>query len=165
MQLWIDNLADLWGNMNLLAADLMERVWGLEEFGVRVTTLKFGALQAPGSGDASSRELEADERSSSSSSDYFGSEGRPEQHGWQHRRDHGAARLLDGVDGAARQRLVQPTQARGSSGSRRQLAASSSVLPGAARGSWRMAAQCWAFDVARLMGGEHAVLSLQRWIL
>ncbi|KAL4419187.1 hypothetical protein ABPG77_007777 [Micractinium sp. CCAP 211/92] len=40
-QVWVDNLADLWGNVNLLAADLFARVMRLERFGLRAATLKF----------------------------------------------------------------------------------------------------------------------------
>lgn len=38
-QVWVDNLADLWGNVNMLAADLFSRVMRLERFGLRATTL------------------------------------------------------------------------------------------------------------------------------
>ncbi|PRW34013.1 group-specific [Chlorella sorokiniana] len=52
-QIWIDNLADLYGNINLLAADLFARVFRLEQFGVRATTLKFKDMASQPEGQPS----------------------------------------------------------------------------------------------------------------
>lgn len=129
------------GNINLLAADVLGRVLGLEARGVRATTLKFGELQAHSSGGG-----QGDSGRGGSSSSQEGGGGSqlhspqpvlPEQE----QRREGSALLL--------------WPSRPQQSSRRMLGAAG------AGGSWR----CWVAGAARRLGGERLVWKLQRWVL
>ena len=146
VQLWIDNLADYYGNLNLLAADLFARVLRLEGWGIRATTVKFNrprgaSTQGDAQGDAQEqRELR-----------WAGAQ--PQAQEKEQQRQHGQQQLL----------LLLPREA--AAAGRRQLAADGSESSAkAGTGGWALAAKCWAVGVARRVGGDATALRLVPWV-
>lgn len=145
------------GNINLLAADVVGRVLGLEGHGVRATTLKFGEAQAQGDGGSfgggGSGFLfdQEDSHRGGSSSQEGTVPGRPLlQQEPQQEQGH----RLEG-DAAPPRPLHQRGRSSAGGRGRHMLGA------GGDGGSW----QCWALDAARLVGGERLARKLQRWVL
>ena len=142
VQLWIDNLADYYGNLNLLAADLFARVLRLEGWAIRATTVKFNRPRgASTQGDA----LEQQELR------WAGAQ--PQAQEKEQQRQHGQQQLL----------LLLPREA--AAAGRRQLAADGTESSAkAGTGGWGLAAKCWAVGVARRVGGDATALRLAPWV-
>ena len=150
VQLWIDNLADYYGNLNLLAADLFARVLRLEGWGIRATTMKFNSQRRDAQGGA----LEGREQR------WAGAQPQAEEEEEQQRQQQ---QQRQQERRQQQQLLLLPHQA--AVLGRRQLAADGSES-GAVTGTngWGLAAKCWAVGVARRVGGDAAALMLAPWV-
>lgn len=124
-----------------------DRVFGLEAYGVRTTTLRFSRMGDP-SGPQQAQQAQQQQQA--------GGSGVPGAVGE-------AAGVLPAALHQLRQQQAQLMLPSPSSG-RRQLASTGSSSS-THTSKWQVAAKCWALQAARRLGGERAVLRMQPWLL